>query len=139
MRRSILALTLSALLAAPALAQSPSLKAASVARTAAMRAGNSKVWAKYTTNDFMVTGVNGVVKNKQDRIAEIEGHPLTGTPVPPTDEKWRSYGNTVVYTGSTTSADNKPQRITTVWVRQGGTWKVAAVQLTTVAEAAPSP
>lgn len=137
--RSILALAVSALLAAPALAQqSPSLKAANLARAAALRAGNSKVWAKYTTDDFMVTGVNGVVKNKQERITDIEGHPLTGTAVPATDEKWRSYGNTVVYTASITSAENKPQRITTVWVRQGGTWKVAAVQVTAVAEA-PSP
>ena len=139
MRRSILALALSALLAAPALAQSPSLKAASLARNAALRAGNSKVWAKYTTNDFMVTGVNGGLKNKQERMADIEGRPQTSTPVPPTDEKWRSYGNTVIYTASTTSVDNKPQRITTVWVKQAGTWKVAAVHQSAVAEAAPSP
>ena len=138
MRIIFTALALSALLAAPAHAQSPSLKAASAARNAAMRAGNGKVWAKYTTDDFMVTGVNGVVKNKQERVAEIEGHPLTGTAVPPTDEKWRSFGNTVVYTGTITSADNKPQRITTVWVKQGKMWKVAAVQVTAVAES-PSP
>ena len=84
--RRILALAVSVLLATPALAQSPALKAASAARNAAMRAGNGKVWAKYTTNDFLVTGANGVVKNKQVRTAEIEGHPLTGTAVPATDE-----------------------------------------------------
>ena len=139
MRRSILALALSALLAAPALAQSPSLKAAAAARNAALRAGNSKVWAKYTTADFMVTGINGGVKNKQERMAEIEGRVQGSTPVPPTDEKWRTYGNTVIYTASTTSVDNKPQRITTVWVKQAGTWKVAAVHQSAVAEAAPSP
>jgi len=139
MRRSILALALSALLAAPALAQSPSLKAAAAARNAALRAGNSKVWAKYTTDDFMVTGINGGVKNKQERMADIEGRVQGSTPVPPTDEKWRTYGNTVIYTASTTSVDNKPQRITTVWVKQAGTWKVAAVHQSAVAEAAPSP
>jgi hypothetical protein len=139
MRSILAAVVVSAVLAAPALAQTPALKAASVARSAAMRAGNGKVWAKYTTNDFMVTGANGVVRNKQERTAEIEGHPLTGTPVPATDETWRSYGNTVVYTANITSADNKPQRITTVWVKQAGTWKVAAVQVTEVAAAASSP
>ena len=138
MRSILAALAVSALLAVPALAQSPSLKAASLARNAALRAGNSKVWAKYTTNDFMVTGVNGGVKNKQERMAEIEGRQQTSTPVPATDEKWRSYGNTVIYTASTTSVDNKAQRTTIVWVRQGGTWKVAAVQQTTITEA-PSP
>jgi len=138
MRSILAALAVSALLAVPALAQSPSLKAASAARNAALRAGNSKVWAKYTTDDFMVTGVNGGVKNKQERMAEIEGRQQTSTPVPATDEKWRSYGNTVIYTASTTSVDNKAQRTTIVWVRQGGTWKVAAVQQTTITEA-PSP
>ena len=135
MRSILAAVAVSALLAAPALAQSPALKAASAARNAAMRAGNGKVWAKYTTNDFLLTSATGVVKNKQQRTAEIEGHPLTGTAVPPTDETWRSYGNTVVYTANITSADNKPQRITSVWVKQAGTWKVAAVQVTEVAPA----
>lgn len=136
--RSILALAMSVLLAVPALAQSPSLKAAADARNAAQRAGDSKGWAKYTTDDFMVTGVNGVVKDKQQRMTEIEGHPATGTPVPATDQKWRSYGNVVVYTARTTSVDDKPQRITTVWVKQGKTWKVAAVHLTTIVET-PAP
>ena len=137
--RRILALAVSVLLATPVLAQGPALKAASAARNAAMRAGDGKGWAKYTTDDFMVTSATGVVKNKEQRTAEIEGHPLTGTAVQPTDEKWRSYGNTVVYTAAITSADNKPQRITTVWVRQGRTWRVAAVHVTEVAPAAPSP
>jgi hypothetical protein len=139
MRNGFIALAVSALLAAPAVAQSPSLKAASAARAAALRAGNSKVWGKYTTDDFMVTGVNGGVKNKQQRMAEIEGRAQSSTPVPPTDEKWRSYGNTVIYTASTTSVDNKPQRTTIVWVKQAGTWKVAAVQQTAIAEPAASP
>ena len=138
MRNILTALAVSALLSVPALGQNASLKAASEARNAAMRAGDSKGWGKYTTDNFTVTSVNGVVKNKQERMAEIEGHPLTGTLVPPTDEMWRSYGNTVVYTARTTSADNKPQRITTVWVKQGKMWKVAAVQVTAVAES-PSP
>ncbi len=137
--RNILALALSALLATPLLAQqNASLRKAADTRTAAMVAGDSKAWAKYTTDDFTVTGVEGVVKTKQDRIAEIEGRPLTGTRTPPTDEKWRSYGNTVVYSGQLTGANGEKQRITTVWVKQGATWKVAAVQLTTIA-AAPSP
>ena len=61
MRSILAAVAVSVLLTAPALAQSPALKAASAARTAALRAGNSKVWATYTTADFMVTGVNGGV------------------------------------------------------------------------------
>jgi ketosteroid isomerase-like protein len=138
--RGIFAFVLSALIAVPVFAQSSaSLKAANQARSSAMAAGNSKGWARYTTDDFTLTDATGKVKTKQDRVAEIEGHAATGQRTPPTDEKWRSYGpSTAVYTARITGADSTPQRITTTWVKQGRTWKVAAVQLTNVA-AAPSP
>ena len=132
--RTMLAVALSALIAVPAFAQqTPALKKAADARASAMAAGDSKVWAKYTTDDFTVTGIDGVVKSKQVRIGEIEGHALTGPRTAPTDEKWRSYGNTVVYTARIVGANGEPQRITSTWVKQGGTWKVAAVQVTTIA------
>lgn len=132
--RSILALVVSALVAVPAFAQSAPLKAAVDARSSAMRAGDSKGWGKYTTDDFTVTGADGMVKTKQDRMTEIEGHPITTTRIPATDEKWRTYGGTtVIYTARITGTNDQPQRMTTTWVKQRGTWKVAAVHLTNVA------
>ena len=137
--RSVLALTVFAVLATPALAQSNAqLKTAVQIRSTAMAAGDSKGWAKYTTDDFMLTDIGGVVKTKQDRIAEIEGHAAAAPRPQDTDQKWRSYGNTMVYTARTVSADTHPERITTVWVKQRGTWKVAAVHVSSV-PATPSP
>ena len=137
--RSAFAFAVFALLATPALAQSNAqIKTAAQVRGSAMAAGDSKGWAKYTTDDFMLTDVDGVLKTKQDRITEIEGH-AAATPRPAdTDQKWRSYGNTMIYTARMVSADNHPERITTVWVKQRGTWKVAAVHVSSV-PATPSP
>ncbi len=137
--RSVLALTIFAVLATPALAQSNAqLKTATQLRSTAMAAGDSKGWAKYTTDDFMLTDVDGVLKTKQDRITEIEGHAAAAPRPADTDQKWRSYGNTMIYTARMVSADNHPERITTVWVKQRGTWKVAAVHVSNV-PATPSP
>src|SRR2546430_12002895 len=43
------------------------------ARQAAQWAGNAEEWGKYTTDDFLVTGADGVVKTKQQRMTEIAG------------------------------------------------------------------
>ena len=131
--RSVLALTVFSLLATPALAQSNAqLKTAMQMRGSAMAAGDSKGWAKYTTDDVMLTDVDGVVKTKQDRIKEIEGHAAATQRPADTDQKWRAYGNTMIYTARMVSADNHPERITSVWVKQRGTWKVAAVHVSSV-------
>ena len=133
--RLALAVCIGLLFAAPAAGQSsPALKKASEARSAAMRAGNAKEWGRYTTEDFSVTGADGVVKTKQQRMSEIDGHPLTGSTPARTDDRWRQYGNTFVETWQA-DANGKPTRYTTVWVKEGRNWKVAAVQLTTIAAA----
>src|SRR2546425_4928650 len=51
----------------------PALKKAADARQAAQWAGNAEEWGKYTTDDFLVTGADGVVKTKQQRMTEIAG------------------------------------------------------------------
>lgn len=133
-KRLALALCLAVVLPTPGFGQSdPALKRAADARQAAQWAGNAEEWGKYTTDDFLVTGADGVVRTKQQRMTEIAGHPIT-TPVPaPTDDKWRVYGTTAIRT-SAVSINGKPTRLTTVWVKQPGGWKVAAVQLTNVAQ-----
>jgi Domain of unknown function (DUF4440) len=133
-KRLGLALCLTVVFPTLSFAQSdPTLKKAADARQAAQRAGNAEEWGKYTTDDFLVTGADGVVKTKQQRMTEIAGHPIT-TPAPaPTDDKWRVYGTTAIRTSAAT-INGKPTRLTTVWVKQQGDWKVAAVQLTNVAQ-----
>jgi hypothetical protein len=135
--RLVLAACVGLLLAAPAAGQSsPALKKASEARNAAMRAGNAKEWGRYTTEDFTVTGADGVVKTKQQRVSEIEGHPLTGSVPARTDDRWRQHGDTFIETWQA-DANGKPARYTTVWVKEGRVWKVAAVQITSIATTPP--
>jgi hypothetical protein len=127
-----LALCLAVVLPRAGIGQSdPALKKAVDARQAAQRAGNAEEWAKYTTDDFLVTEWDGVVKTKQQRMTEIGGHPITTPAAEPTDDKWRVYGTTAIRT-NTSTINGKPTRLTTVWVRQQRMWKVAAVQLTTI-------
>ncbi len=122
-------------IAAPARAQSDaSLKAADNARGAAGRAGDAKSWAKYTTDDFTVIGVDGTVSSKQERMAGIAGHPRTAD-LPKKDEHWRTYGATTAiqtFWREPATSNEKPARATTVWVKQHGTWKVASVVISEI-------
>jgi len=133
-KRLGLALYLAVVLPIAGFGQSdPALKKAADARQAAQWAGNAEEWGKYTTDDFLVTGADGVVKTKQQRMTEIAGHPITTPATTPTDDKWRVYGTTAIRT-SAVAISGKPTRLTTVWVKEQGGWKVAAVQLTNVAQ-----
>jgi hypothetical protein len=133
-KRLALALGLALVLPIPGFGQSnPTLKKAAAARQAAQQAGNAEEWGEYTTADFLVTGADGVVKTKQQRMTEIGGHPITTPAAPPTDDKWRVYGTTAIRTHAAI-INGKATRLTTVWVKQRGAWKVAAVQLTTIAQ-----
>ena len=133
-KRLALALCLAVVLPILGFGQSdPTLKKAVDARQAAQWAGNAEEWGKYTTDDFLVTGADGVVKTKQQRMTEIAGHPITTPAASPTDDKWRLYGTTAIRTSSV-AINGKPTRLTMVWIKQQGGWKVAAVQLTNLAQ-----
>src|SRR5690348_3531537 len=128
--RLMLALCASVLLASPVAAQpSRALQKAFDARNAAVRAGNGKEWSRYATDDFTMITPNGVVINKQQRMAEIEGHPLTT--LAPTELRWREYGDAAIETSEVTP-HGKPARLIVVWVRKGRKWKVAAAQFTPI-------
>lgn len=136
MRLPALAALVVSLSASTVLAQStapdPDLRKAADARTAAQRGGDEQTWGRYTTDDFLVTGIDGVVKTKAQRMTEIKGNKLPNAPAP-ADEKWRTYGTTAIHTNQQT-INGAPTRLTTVWVKQNGAWKVAAVHLSTVAK-----
>jgi len=139
MKRLAFAECLAVLLSIPGFGQpdpalDPVLKKAADARLAAQRAGNAEEWSKYTTDDFLLTTAAGVVKTKQQRMIEIGSHPpITTSDPPPTDDKWRVYGTTVIRT-SRVIDNGLPRRSTTVWVKQLGGWKAAAGQLTPIAQ-----
>lgn len=110
------------------------LQDAAGARIKSMGSGDAEGWGKYTTDDFIVIQADGVVKTKAQRMTEIKSTPNSPAGAStPTDQKWRMYGSSTAVNTVQSSVDGKPTRITSVWVKQGGEWKVASVQLTTIA------
>jgi ketosteroid isomerase-like protein len=107
---------------------------AAAARAKAMNAGDAEGWGKYTTDDFIVIQADGTIKTKAQRMAEIKASPI-GAPSEPTEQKWRTYGSDTAVSTALATIDGKPTRVTSVWVKQAGAWKVASVQLTTVSQA----
>jgi hypothetical protein len=103
------------LLAPFALAQTadPALEKARTARAAALRAGDDQGWGRYTTDDFMVTGPNGVL-TKTQRMAEIKGNKQPAAKT--TDLKTRAYGNAAIFTWRGEGGPNGLTRFTEVWV-----------------------
>jgi hypothetical protein len=104
------------------------------ARSQAMTGGDGAGWGKYTTDDFMVIGTDGVAKTKAQRITEINAAKSSPSSAPSASPQpnWRMYGSTTAISTVQTTVEDKPTMITSVWVKQQGMWKVATVQLTTV-------
>lgn len=107
------------------------LQKAVQARQAAQRAGDAEEWGKYTIDDFLLTFTDGSVTTKQQRMAMIAGHPMPAAPR--TDEKWRIYGASTAILTAEELVFGKRTRLTAVWVKEQGTWKVAGVQFTVIA------
>ena len=109
------------------------LQDAAAARMKAMGSGDPEGWGKYTTDDFIVIQADGSIKTKPERMAEIKATPTQAGSN--TEQKWRTYGGNTAVSTALATIDGKPTRVTSIWVKQDGGWKVASVQLTTVTAA----
>ncbi len=129
--RRLAFVTMSVLLASMSCAQEvdSALQQAMDAREAARVAGDSEEWARYTTDDFLVTGPDGTVLTKTQRMAAIDRNENTGA-VQRSDVLVRTYGDTVIVTGR----GGVGGRATQVWVMSDGQWRTAAVHLSAIAE-----
>jgi hypothetical protein len=127
MTRAILGVAVVLVFTGPSFAQPSDLKAAMDARNAALAAGDEQTWARYTTDDFINTNADGVVVTKTQRMAAIKGTKSTAPSAKVTEERFRTYGDTVIQTWR--AEQQPPVRYTQVWVRQAGVWKVATVHL----------
>jgi ABC-type transporter MlaC component len=120
--------------AAPQSQPEKALQDAAAARVKSMTSGDAEGWGKYTTDDFIVIEADGTIKTKAQRMTEIKSTPNSPAGAnPPTDQKWRMYGSSTAVSTMQGSIDGEPTRVTVVWVKQQGEWKVASVQLTTIA------
>ena len=105
------------------------LRAAIQARGAAARQGDGETWGRHTTDDCVLTSVDGIVRTKAQEIAEMK----MGRPSDPagslTNERIQLFGNTAIRTGRTGNV-----RFTAVWVKNpNGVWQVAAAHRTRIA------
>jgi ketosteroid isomerase-like protein len=109
------------------------LHEAFAARMKALESGDAEGWGKYTTDDFIVVQPDGTERTKAQRMSEIKVTPSRSSA--DTEQKWRTYGPNTAISTALATIEGKPTRVTSVWVKQGGMWKVASVQLTTVTAA----
>jgi len=106
-------------------------------RTAAMHTGDIEVYARYTTDNFWVVMPDGSVQTKKDRIsamAAAKNAPASNSELsgaPPKEEKVNAYGSTVVVSWIE-AIRGKDARFSETWVKDGGTWKVAAAHVSMI-------
>jgi hypothetical protein len=119
-----------AIAALSAQAVDPAIRKAKDARSAAGLAGDEQTWARYTSDDFLMTQPNGTVQTKAQRMALIKGKRVA-MPAKTSDEAIRGYGNTVVATWREDAAGGAT-RFTEVWIKDGTEWKAVALHATTI-------
>ncbi len=101
-------------------AKDAALQAAIEARQKAVDSRNAAEWSKYTTDDFEFVSAEGLLSSRQERLkalsaAQGQGQSIVVDSVrmlgPDTAVMVQRVGN---------------NRMSLVWLRQSGTWKVAA-------------
>lgn len=106
-------------------------------RTAAMHTDDIEIYARYTTDSFWVVMPDGSMQTKKDRIAAMaaaKNAPASSSELsgaPPREEKVNAYGNTVVVSWIE-AIRGKDARFSETWVKDGGTWKVAAAHVSMI-------
>jgi hypothetical protein len=111
------------------------LEAAIAARQDAMDNGAVDAWERYTTDDFVSINTDGRVGHKsagpeRDRVLTNRSGSTSRRPTR-VIESLRRYGQNVAIqiTLVTPPVDGaRPNRVTGVWVRNSGAWKVASSQ-----------
>ena len=110
----------------------PEFTKAREVRTEALATGDQAALERYTADAFIVTGPTGRVEDKAQRVGRGD-KPVGQNPATLEDETITPYGDdTVVLTWRTSNPGGGGMRFLEVWVRERGTWKVAAVQLTSI-------
>lgn len=107
----------------------PELLAAIEARTRAERERDLATFARLTVDDFTLTTARGQVLDKAARIEQLRTMPRPDATRD--DDVIRMYGDAAIRT-SRVVWNGEPQRFLTVWVKEDGTWKVAATQVTPI-------
>jgi ketosteroid isomerase-like protein len=111
-------------------------------RAAALR-GDPTFGERHFADDYMATSPRGAVRTKAEAMADLKSGDVKYTAIDVDETKVRIYGDTAVMTGRATikgmaqGQDISGQyRVTRVWAKQGGEWKLVAHQSTRIADQA---
>ena len=138
MMRAILVLAV--LAAAPVFAGSDSEDIAAIKRVEremqqALVEGDTKTMARLLTDDFIRTPPSTAVTTKAEWIDQLESGRLKYLSFEVQDAKYRAFGDAVVVNSvakirakTSTGEQNLVLRLLSVWVKQQGEWREAAVQ-----------
>jgi ketosteroid isomerase-like protein len=102
-------------------------------RTPALVKGDTAFIERVYADDYMVTGANGVVRDKAAVIADMKSGAQTFESMTNDVAKVRVYGDTAVVTGRATQKGQykgqpsaSPTAFTRVYVRRNGQWQLVA-------------
>jgi ketosteroid isomerase-like protein len=109
----------------------PDFKKAQEERSAAMSRGDAKVYGRYTIDDFVVVMPDGSMQSKSDRMAAMSKAATPEQLGPPRDEKATVAGDTIILNWIS-GIQGKDARFTEVWVKIGGSWKVAGAHVSMI-------
>lgn len=111
--------------------QSPAgLQDAASARDRAIYQADAATWDRLTADDFSVVQVDGRVRTKADRLAELGRQTPGSLPAVHREEEMRLYGNTAMR-----RVRSGNLRVTETWVNGAKGWQAAAVHVTETADA----
>lgn len=96
----------------------------------------SQNWGPHVADEFMlVSSGNDHPLDRKDRMAILDEQKATGTssaPAPLVSARMFDFGDTVVMSALHQSSGGKPTRVTRIWIKRDGSWKLAYSQQTTV-------
>jgi hypothetical protein len=96
-------------------------------------AGDGNAWAHYATAEFVVIHPDGRLHNRSQEITELNAATGASKPLVREEEEFHWYGDdTVVISLKFVARSSQPVRAIETWVRQSGSWKIAAAQVTRI-------
>ena len=110
-------------------AKDPSLQAAIEARQSAINMRNGAEWDKYTAAEFVNVSADGEILSRESRLKAQSSGPATPKNSTVIDSVRMFGADAAVSIQHNTGTNN---RITIVWVRQGGAWKAASSHTSTI-------
>ncbi len=108
----------------------------------ALHKNDLAVVGQFYTEDYTFSGPTGQIQSRAERLETIKVSPTPASLVF-TDLKVRTYCDAALVTGRATSqaeggSQGQNSQVTWVWIRQSGTWRLAAAQVTPIAPAQPA-